>query len=619
MSHRQLAEDIIKHIGTEKNVHSLVHCATRLRFTLNDRSKADKAAIEKLNGVVTVMESGGQFQVVIGNTVPEVYREIGEFTNLLEDSSASSAKSGEESTSLFGKFVDIVSGIFTPLLGVMAGAGILKGLLGICINAKWLSPEDTSYQILFAASDSLFYFLPLLLAFTSARKFKANPFVAVTIAGALIYPTIQELSKGGGDVTFFGIPVVLMSYTSTVIPIILAVFVMGYIERFFNKVIHESVKNFITPLILLVTVVPLTLIVFGPFGVYAGNGIAAVLLKVFSFSPTLAGALIAMAWQILVIFGIHWGLVPVILNNIAVHGKDHIKPATAPAVFSQAGASIGVMLKTKNKKLKSLAGSTAVSAVFGITEPAVYGVTLRLKKPFIAAVISAGVGGAIIGYSQSIAIASGLPSLLTLPIFYGQGFTGFIIGISVSFVLSIILTYLIGFKDPVDEDETPAVAPAPAIENEHGVKTAHVKSPLKGEVIKLEEVQDKAFSSGALGKGAAIIPSEGKLFAPVSGVVTTVFPTGHAYGLTSESGAEVLIHIGLDTVQLGGKHFTPKVTQGQTVTEGELLAEFDIEAIEASGLSVTTPVIITNSGEFSDIIETEEKQITPGQSFLHLV
>ncbi len=203
MSHRQLAEDIIKHIGTEKNVHSLVHCATRLRFTLNDRSKADKAAIEKLNGVVTVMESGGQFQVVIGNTVPEVYREIGEFTNLLEDSTSSSARSSEESTSLFGKFVDIVSGIFTPLLGVMAGAGILKGLLGICINAKWLSPEDTSYQILFAASDSLFYFLPLLLAFTSARKFKANPFVAVTIAGALIYPTIQELTKGGGDVSFF--------------------------------------------------------------------------------------------------------------------------------------------------------------------------------------------------------------------------------------------------------------------------------------------------------------------------------------------------------------------------------------------------------------------------------
>ncbi|MGE6631886.1 beta-glucoside-specific PTS transporter subunit IIABC [Bacillus sp. NPDC077027] len=618
MSYRQLAEDIIKHIGTEKNVHSLVHCATRLRFTLNDRSKADKAAIEKLNGVVTVMESGGQFQVVIGNTVPEVYKEIGEFTNLLNDSNQSSDRPSEQSTSLFGKFVDIVSGIFTPLLGVMAGAGILKGLLGICINAKWLTPEDTTYQILFAASDSLFYFLPLLLAFTSARKFKANPFVAVTIAGALIYPSIQELAKGGGDVSFFGIPVVLMSYTSTVIPIILAVFVMSYIERFFNKVIHESVKNFITPLILLVTIVPLTLIIFGPFGVYAGNGIAAVILKVFSFSPTLAGALIAMAWQILVIFGIHWGLVPVILNNIAVHGKDHIKPATAPAVFSQAGASIGVMLKTKNKKLKTLAGSTAVSAVFGITEPAVYGVTLRLKKPFIAAVISAGVGGAIIGYSQSVAIASGLPSLLTLPIFYGQGFTGFLIGISVSFVLSIVLTYLIGFKDPVDEDEAPAPV-VPKAENEHGVKAEHIKSPLKGEVVKLEEVEDKAFSSGALGQGAAIIPTEGKLFAPVTGEVTTVFPTGHAYGLTSESGAEILIHIGLDTVQLGGQHFTPKVVQGQKVVEGELLAEFDIEAIQNEGLLITTPVIITNSDQFSDIIETEEKQTKPGQSFLHLL
>ncbi|MCY8994991.1 PTS beta-glucoside transporter subunit IIBCA [Bacillus inaquosorum] len=604
------AKNILQLVGGEENVRSLVHCATRLRFTLNDRSKADKDKIEALDEVVTVVESGGQFQVVIGNHVSEVYQEIGRMSHLLNDDRAErSAQKGN----LFGRLVDIVSSIFTPLLGVMAGAGILKGLLMICTNAGWLKPEETTYTILYAAADSLFYFLPLLLAITAARKFGANLFVSVTVAGALIYPTIIELKNGNAETDFFGIPVVLMNYTSTVIPIILAIFVMSYVEKYLNRVIHDSVKTFITPLVCLVTIVPLTLIVFGPIGVNAGNAIASAILGIFSFNPMLAGAVIAALWQILVIFGIHWGIVPVILNNIAVNGQDSIKPATAAAVFAQTGAAVGVMLKTKNKKLKALAGSAAVPGIFGITEPAVYGVTLRLKKPFVCGVISAAVGGAIIGQAHSVAIASGAPGLLTIPIFYGQGFAGFILGISVSFILSIILTYIVGFEDPAEQTDIKAEPSAPAVRREE------ISSPLEGKVIPLTEVEDKVFASETLGKGIAILPEKGRLVAPADGVISTVFPTGHAFGMVTDQETEILIHLGFDTVKLEGKHFYPKVVQGQTVKQGDLLAEFDLDDLLKAGFDMNTPIVITNADQYTDVIQTDQKQVKIEERIFSLI
>ncbi|MED0587856.1 PTS beta-glucoside transporter subunit IIBCA [Bacillus subtilis] len=603
------AKEILQLVGGEENVRSLVHCATRLRFTLNDRSKANKDKLEALEEVVTVVESGGQFQVVIGNHVSEVYQEIGRMSNLLnDDREERSAQKGN----LFGRLVDIVSSIFTPLLGVMAGAGILKGLLLICTNTGWLQPEETTYTILYAAADSLFYFLPLLLAITAARKFGANLFVSVTVAGALIYPTIIELKNSNAETDFFGIPVVLMNYTSTVIPIILAIFVMSYVEKYLNRVIHDSVKTFITPLICLVTIVPLTLIVFGPIGVNAGNAIASAILAIFSFNPMLAGAVIAALWQILVIFGIHWGIVPVILNNIAVNGQDSIKPATAAAVFAQTGAAVGVMLKTKNKKLKALAGSAAVTGIFGITEPAVYGVTLRLKKPFVCGVISAAVGGAIIGQAHSVAIASGAPGLLTIPIFYGQGFAGFILGISVSFILSIILTYIVGFEDPAEQTDIKTEASP-------GVRRGEISSPLEGKVIPLTDVKDKVFASETLGKGIAILPEKGRLVAPADGVISTVFPTGHAFGIITDQEAEILIHLGFDTVKLEGKHFYPQVVQGQTVKQGDLLAEFDLEDLRKAGFDMNTPIVITNADQYTDIILTDQKQVKMEERIFSLI
>jgi len=616
MKYEKLAKEILELVGGEKNVSSLVHCATRLRFVLKDVSKANKGKLERTEGVITVKESGGQFQVVIGNTVPEVYNAIGKISNLLSDASKSAQASEGEKGNFFGRAVDVISSIFAPLLGVMAGAGILKGLLLIASNAGVLSKEETTYIILAAAADSLFYFLPVLLAITTARKFGGNVFSAVTIAGALLYPSIVALKANGVDTTFFGIPVTMMSYSSTVIPIILSVYVMSKIEQVCNRFIHESVKNFVTPLISLVVMVPLTLIVFGPIGVNVGNGIADAILAAFTFSPLIAGAILGASWQLLVIFGVHWGLVPIFINNVAVNGSDGIKPATTASVFAQTGAAFGVMLKTKNKKLKTLAGSATLTALFGITEPAVYGVTLPLKRPFIAGIIGGAVGGAIIGQAGTKAFASGAPGLLTLPIFYGpggEGFTGLLLGIAVAFVVSAALTYILGFEDPVEEEETEKTTAE--------VKEAsgeEIVSPMEGTVIPLTSVSDPAFASEAMGKGIAIEPNTGKVVSPVNGTVAVAFKTKHAIGLVSDNGAEILIHIGIDTVQLDGQFFHAHVKQGDQVKVGDLLVEFDIEKIKEAGYQVVTPIIITNTSNYTEISPTSYHSVKEQESLLTL-
>lgn len=508
----------------------------------------------------------------------------------------------------------------------MAGAGILKGLLLIATNAGWLATTDTSYIILYAAADSLFYFLPLLLAVTTSRKFQGNTFVALTIAGALIYPTIITLKNEGTPTDFFGIPVVLMSYSSTVIPIIISVIVMSFLERWLNKVIHQSVKNFITPLLLLVIMVPLTLIAFGPFGVYVGNAIASALVAAFGFSPLLAGAVMGAGWQLFVIFGVHWGLVPIFINNVAVHGRDGIKPAATASVFAQTGAAFGVMLRTKNKKLRTLAGSSTLTALFGITEPAIYGVTLPLKRPFIAGIIGGAIGGAIIGQAGTQAFASGAPGLLTLPIFYGpggQGFPGLIIGIVVSFIVSAVLTYIMGFKDPVEEEAAKGeTANKSASSAQASTLTAAadqlVLSPIQGTIVDLAEVPDPAFSSGAMGQGVAIEPSVGRVVAPFDGTVTVAFKKKHALAVVSDSGAEILVHVGVDTVKLDGQHFVSHIKEGDRVKAGDLLLEFDIAQIKAAGYHTVTPIIVTNSANYEQVLPASTGEVQTQEPLLSL-
>lgn len=614
MNTEVLAGNILKLVGGENNVATLVHCATRLRFKIIDNSKVNQAELEALDGVITVVKGSGQLQVVIGNRVPDVFRAIGAISGLLGENKAKQvAPEQKNNTSLLGRLIDLVAGIFTPLLGAMAAAGVLKGVLAIVLAAGWMTNDESTYVILHAASDSLFYFLPMLLAITSARKFETNIFVAVSIAGALIYPSIQQLFTAGNPVTFFGLPVMMMKYTGTVIPIIFSVWLMSIFERFLNRHIHESVRNILTPFFLLTLMVPLTLMTIGPIGVSVSEFVASLFVTIYSINPIIASALMAAAWQVLVIFGIHWGFVTVFINDISVMGHSYLKAASSPSVFAQSGALLAVMLRTKDKKLKALAGSSFIASLFGITEPGVYGVTLKLKKPFICAVIAAGFGGAIAGYAKSSAISMGMPGLLTLPIFYGEGFIGFIIGCIVAFAASLVLTLLVGFDDPAQQPAPQPTSSAPTpgekrtvtgettAANAAQVVDEQIVAPISGMVIPLTAVDDKVFSSGIVGQGFAIVPDEGRVYAPVDGHIASTFASGHAIGISSTGGAEILIHVGINTVQLEGQYFHMQVKEGEAVKKGQLLLTFDLDEIKHAGYDTVTPVVVTNSGAWREL------------------
>ncbi|NDL62111.1 beta-glucoside-specific PTS transporter subunit IIABC [Acerihabitans arboris] len=629
MNSKVLAESILKLVGGEGNVSALVHCATRLRFKINDIGRVDITKLEVLDGVITVVQGAGQLQVVIGNRVPEVYREFGAISSLLNDSRDSApTQTRDKDGTVLGRLVDVVSAIFTPLLGAMAAAGVLKGLLAIAVALGWQPTRNSSYIILHAASDSLFYFLPMLLAITSARKFGANVFVAVSLAGALVYPSIQGLFDAGANVSFFGIPVVMMKYTTSVIPIILSVWLMSYLERFLNRHIHESVRNILTPFILLAVMVPLTLMTVGPLGISFSKIIATAFVTIYGFNPIVASALFAALWQVFVIFGVHWGFVTLFINDLSVLGRSFLKAATGPAVFSQSGALLAVMIRARDKKLRALAGSTFIASLFGITEPGVYGITLKLKRPFICAVCAAALGGAVVGYARSSAMSMGMTSLLTVPIFYGDGFMGFVLGCVVAFIASLLLTLMVGF----DEAGHPACAAAPTAGPAAASDFApavpagttldlageRIGMPINGELIALSQVNDKVFSSGVVGQGVAILPAEGRVYAPMDSRVMHTFASGHALGLQSDYGAEILIHVGIDTVQLQGRYYRLLVAEGDRVRKGQLLIEFDLEAIAHAGYDTVTPVVITNADDYPQINTSNLRHQKVGDTIITL-
>ncbi|MDN5569950.1 MAG: beta-glucoside-specific PTS transporter subunit IIABC [Propionibacteriaceae bacterium] len=626
-----LAGDILAKVGGEQNVANVVHCATRLRFALKDRAKADKDAIMALPGVITVVESGGQFQVVIGNNVPKVYAGLpGTLTADREGEDAPAASGG-----VMARVIDVVSAIFAPILGALAATGILKGLLLIAVAAGWLATTSSTYQILYAAADALFMFLPMYLAVTAARKFGSNPYTALTLAGALLYTqlatvnmvidgqvtatTLRAWGQAGNDVTFFGIPVLLQSYTSSVIPILLGVWAMSYVEKFFNRIIHESVRNFITPLLALVIMVPLTLMTLGPAGVYLGTGMAWLIQQAYTFSPILMGILIGGLWQVLVIFGIHWGIVPIFINNLATQGFDPVKTAAFPAVLAQAGAALGVFLRLRARKDRALVGSTVIAGIFGITEPAIYGVNLPRKRPLIIGCIAGAIGGAITGAFGVLVFGTGAPGLLTLPIGIDpdgdpMNLVWLLVGTGLAFILATVGTYFFGFSEDdlardaaaaaeqeaeIAEAEAPEAAPGTDIE---------LASPMAGTIVPLEQVDDKVFSSGAMGSGFGIRPTDGTVVAPVDAKV--VVSMGHAIGLKTTDGLEILIHVGIDTVKLNGAPFSHAVAKGTQVKAGDVLVIADLAAIAAAGLDPTTVVIITNSGNYATIAPLAEGTVT---------
>lgn len=608
MNYNSLGNEILKLVGGEQNVSSLVHCATRLRFKLRDRKEAKKAELEKVNGVLSVVESGGQFQVVIGSDVSNVYKEIMKIGNFGGNSDSST----EKKASVISRVFEVISGSLSPLIPALAGSGMMKALLTVLTMTHLLSAQSGTYHILSAAANAVFYFLPIFLGITCSIKLESNPYVGGVIGAALLEPNFTALLTAGKATTFIGMPVVLMDYSSSVFPIFIAVSIFAVLERFLKKVIHKDVQMFLVPMLSLMIMVPLTAMAFGPFGVYTGNAIGAGISFLSGKSGIITGAIMGAAWTFLTVLGLHWGLVPIIIANLAA-GGDPIIAMAAAAPFAQMGLAFGIFLKTKDKKLKTLSASTLLPGLLsGVTEPIIYGLLLRYKRtiPFIAA--AGAVGGAISGLLGVKEKVFAFPSALSTPAFVPM--TLYAMAMAVSFAIAVILTMTFGFenKDEVSQAKAEVVS-------EPIVRKKVIVSPLTGEVKPLTEVNDPVFSSETMGKGIAIEPTIGEISSPVKGTVTTIFPTKHAIGIISEEGVEILIHIGINTVQLEGKYFTQIAKQGDKVKIGDLLAKFDIEKIKEAGYETITPVIVTNTKDYLDVLADDIKQINKGEILLTVV
>ncbi len=632
MKYEQLAKDIIKNVGGKENVNSVVHCVTRLRFKLKDEDKANTEFLKDMDEIITVMKSGGQYQVVIGNHVPDVYKAVvgvGGF----ESNTPAEENVQEEKQGLFNKFIDMISGIFAPTLGVLAATGMIKGFNALFVALGWYTNTTGTYQILNAVGDSLFYFFPIFLGYTSMKKFGGSHFVGMAIGAALVYPTLSGLSSGDPvytlftgsifespiHITFLGIPVILMSYSSSVIPIILATYVGAKLEKWFAKVIPDVVKNFLVPFFTLLVIVPLTFIMIGPVATWLGKLLGEGTLWVYDLSPVLTGLVVGGLWQVFVMFGLHWGLVPIAINNISVHGSDYILAFNSATSMATAGVVLGVLVATKQKKYKTLSIPAFISAIFGVSEPALYGITLPLKRPFIITLITSAIGGVIMGIMGTKAYMMGGLGIFSLPTKIGpegidMGFWGAVLAMTSNLIIGFILTYFFGIDKKKEQENNKALN-----EKEQNVATdVVVFSPLKGEVKNLSEIDDAAFSSGLLGKGIAINPTEGILVSPVNGTVSAVFPSKHAIGITTDSGAEILMHIGMDTVQLGGKFFSTDIKQGDKVQIGQLLIEFDIEKIKEAGYPIVTPVVVTNQDQYKEIKVVNQQHIDFGGTIISI-
>lgn len=637
--YESLAKEIVKNVGGKENVSSLTHCITRLRFKLKDESKANDQVIKDMDGVVTVMKSGGQYQVVIGNHVPEVYADVMPLLGMEEGSAdrAEDAPSGN----LFNRAIDIISGIFQPILGIMAACGMVKGLNALFVALGWYPETCGGYLVLNAIGDGLFNFLPLFLGYTAAKKFNLKPMIGLVIGAIMCYPTIQNtaLSNGGEALytlfsgtmfeskvytDFFGIPLIAMDYTGTVIPVIFVVYFASKCDKFFSKFIPDLVKFFFVPMLTLLISIPVGLLILGPVATFASKIIAEAVMTVRNFSPLLAGAIVGLTWQILVIFGLHWGFIPVYINNIQMNGFDNVMMPFFACTFATSAVVLAIFFKTKNKQLKEMALPNFISGIFGVTEPAIYGILLPLKKPFIISCIIGGIGGGFYGALNFRKFSMGGMGIFELPaMIEPDGSMGNLIvalvGIAITMILAFIVTMILYKEEtPKQEEKETLITEKKQQESSENkmVKQLEIASPIKGTVLKLEKMKDDAFASGVLGKGAAIIPEEGNVYAPADGVITALFPTLHAIGMQADNGLELLIHIGLDTVQLNGEGFQAMVKQGDRVKKGQLLVTFDKEFIESKGFCLETPVLVTNSDDFLEVIETKQTEVSPGDCFI---
>lgn len=633
MDYNKIAQDILDNVGGKANVKQVTHCFTRLRFILKDESLAKKDVVEHLEGVISVVVSGGQFQVVCGAKVTKIYDAT---VAILGDAVAGGSvdeQVPDQKQPLGNLILQKITEIFTPLVPAIAAAGLIKGLLAAFAKVPGFDTANSTYIIMNTASNVIFYFMPIFLAYTASKALKCSTVVAMMLGGFICHPTIDALVQDvATKSTIFGLPVIKMAftvgesskvfaYTESVIPILLGVIVLYFLEKFLKKVIPEILQLILVPGLSLIIMVPVMLTVVGPVGIYVGYIIQFLYNALYGFSPVLGGIIVGGLWGVCVIFGAHRALLPIGLNDVALTGTNTLMCFAGSANFSQAGAALGVMLKTKSQDLKQVAASASLSAwLVGITEPAIYGCNLRLKKPMVCAVIAGALGGGIMGIGHAVNTGFANNGILTIMSYYGEGtslgqFVAYLLGIAVAFFGAAILTYIVGFEDV---DAVPAGAAA--LESDlamptapvHTGETVEIASPVAGKAYPLNEVQDEVFASEALGKGIAVLPTKGEVVAPADCTVSVLYPTLHAMGLKLEDGTELLIHIGMDTVAMNGDGFTKHVNEGDKIKKGTPIVSFDIDKIKAAGYDTTVSVIISNTADFTEVtgVPAEKADLT---------
>ncbi|ETT43884.1 MULTISPECIES: beta-glucoside-specific PTS transporter subunit IIABC [Paenibacillus] len=642
MNHRELSKEIIRLTGGQENITQAWHCITRLRFNVREQNKVQLEQIKALDGVLGAQFQNDQFQVVIGNQVAAVYEQI---EDQMKHSGISKPETDAPRSKGINAVLDTISGIFTPILPAIVGTGMLKGILALLVTLGAIQEKSGEYQVLSSIANAAFYFLPFLLALSSARKFKVNEYIALTLAGTLLYPTILNayLANQLEPIRFLSLPVSIVNYTQSVIPIILGVWLLSYVHRWVDRFIPGPVKVIFTSMIVLVITVPILLIAIGPLGNYMGIYLEMGTSWLFAHSGPLTGIILGGLMPLIVMTGMHYAFFPGTLQNLSKLGYDVLLlPINLITNMSQAGAVTAVFLKTKDKKMKSIALSSGISALLGITEPALYGVTLKLKKPFYASLIGGAAGGGFITAVGLKCFGFAVPGLLSLPLYIGPngGMSNFwyaLIGIGISFSVSFVVTLLLKWEEPNTRNSAMSDSAQTLTEQELNTTTAfsqetvtpvtvhsieekkgEVFSPLTGELVPLAELPDQTFAEEMTGKGIAIRPQDGRVTAPFDGTVTLVAKSKHAIMLTSSSGIDILIHVGLNSVSLKGKFFDVKVVAGQEVKKGDLLLEFDMDGIQGAGIDLVTPVIVTNTPDYLDVVPVQVKGVIPMNELLLL-
>ncbi|WP_105100675.1 beta-glucoside-specific PTS transporter subunit IIABC [Streptococcus suis] len=601
MKYKNTALAILKAVGGEKNVLRATHCVTRLRLELKDENIVSDERVKSISGVIGIMKKNGQYQIILGNDVANYYKEFTALGKFDSDSVQQVKKAN-----VLEQVIEYIAGSMTPLIPAMLGGGMIKVLVIVLPMLGLLKADSQSISFLAFFGDAPYHFMPIFLAYSASQKLKATPALAMSVAGILLHPNFVQMVSSGDPLHFLGAPVTPASYGSSVIPILIMVWLMKYIEAVFNKVTPAVTKSFLQPTLVLLVSGFIALVLVGPLGVIVGEGLSQLVEQMHGVAGWLTLAVLGAIMPFIVMTGMHWAFAPIFLAASIATPDVLILPAMLGSNLAQGAASMAVAFKSKNSNTKQIAFAAGFSALFaGVTEPALYGVTLKYKKPLYAAMIGGGLAGLFVGLTGVKAYLFAVPSLIALPQFIyseaASNITNAMIAAAISIIVTFILAYFLGIDEETSTVNLEKVAP--------GISSRkNVFSPLSGQILPLEKVNDATFSKKMLGDGVAIIPKDGKVYAPFDGAVTSLFPTKHAIGLTSDEGVELLIHFGLETVELKGRGFVSHVSDGEKVEKGQLMLEVDVEMLVAEGYDIVTPVVVTNTQEYLDVLLLSTKE-----------